>query len=103
MTYFLYILRSTQKEAYYTGSSDDPERRRGYHNQESKGYTQRHRPWKLVYSHGFETRKEALAAEAKVKSWKSRKMIRLLVEGALLFGIICNQLPGRAIILSMSL
>ena len=83
MNYFLYILRSSQKEAYYTGSSDDPERRLGYHNQESKGYTRRFRPWELVYSHGFATRQEALAAEAKVKSWKSRKMTRHLVEGSI--------------------
>lgn len=81
MNYFLYILRSEKRETYYTGSSDDPVNRCFFHNNQSKGYTIRDRPWKLVYRHGFETKQAALAAERKVKSWKSKKMIRLLVEG----------------------
>jgi putative endonuclease len=81
MNYFLYILKSEKKETYYTGCSDDPERRCYFHNNDSKGYTLAWRPWELVYSYGFETKDQALAAERKVKSWKSKKMIRLLVEG----------------------
>jgi putative endonuclease len=80
MHYFLYILQSESKQTYYTGASDDPERRCFFHNNASKGYTQRYRPWKIVYSHRFDSKKQALAAERKVKSWKSNKMIRLLVQ-----------------------
>jgi putative endonuclease len=83
MNYFLYILQSQSKETFYIGSSDDPERRIEYHNAESKGYTKRYRPWKLVYSNGFKTKEEALRAERKVKSWKSKKMIRLLISGVI--------------------
>lgn len=81
MTYSLYILQSKVKETYYTGSSDEPYRRLKYHNGESKGYTQRHRPWKIVYTHPFNTKQKAQKAECIVKAWKSKKMIRLLVEG----------------------
>ncbi len=81
--YYLYILLSHIKETYYVGSSDDPERRVRYHNSVRIGYTQRHRPWKLVFSAGFETKEEALKAERKVKSWKSKKMIRLLISGVI--------------------
>ena len=81
MNYYLYILKSASKETYYTGVSDDPERRLRYHNSESKGYTQRYRPWKLVFAYRFETKEKALIVERKVKSWKSKKMIRFLVEG----------------------
>lgn len=83
MNYFLYILRSKQKETYYIGVSDDPHRRLNYHNGESKGYTQKHRPWKTILIHQFETKERALAAEQIVKSWKSKKMIGLLVEGTI--------------------
>ena len=38
MSYYFYILQSTQKEIYYYGSSDDPDRRLGYHNSESDGF-----------------------------------------------------------------
>ncbi len=81
MNYYLYILKSASKETNYTGVSDDPERRLRYHNSESKGYTQRYRPRKLVFAYRFETKEKALIAERKVKSWKSKKMIRFLVEG----------------------
>ena len=84
MGYFLYILRSEVKETYYIGMSKKPGQRLYYHNKSDKQmYTLRYRPWTLKYTHQFETREEALAAEAKVKSWKSTKMIRLLVAGAI--------------------
>jgi putative endonuclease len=83
MTYFLYILRSEQKETYYVGASDNPDRRLIYHNGESKGYTRKYRPWRIVYEQKFKTKEQALAAERKVKSWKSKKMIRLLIEGTI--------------------
>ena len=81
MPYFLYILQSTLKETYYIGSSENPNRRTYFHNNDSKGYTLRYRPWKLAYTKGFPTKEEAMAAEKKVKSWKSKKMIRLLIKG----------------------
>jgi len=79
--FYLYILQSTQKETYYIGISHEPERRLSYHNGESKGYTQRYRPWKLAYTHPFDTQKQAQMAEGIVKRWKSKKMIRLLIKG----------------------
>lgn len=81
MKYFLYILQSEIKETYYIGASDDPEKRCFFHNRDSKGYTQRYRPWKIIYIHPFDTKEEALAAERKVKGWKSKKMIRYLIDG----------------------
>jgi putative endonuclease len=82
MEHFLYLLKSEVKETYYTGISKDPEQRLFFHNNsDRKKHTLRYRPWKLVYTHKFTTKEEALAAETKVKSWKSKKMIRLLIEG----------------------
>ena len=83
MGYYFYILLSNQKEIYYYGSSDDPDRRLGYHNSESKGFTQRYRPWSIMFRYGFATRAEAEAAERLVKGWKSKKMTRLLIGGTL--------------------
>lgn len=59
MRYYLYILRSEKRETYYTGSSDDPVNRCFFHNNQSKGYTIRDRPWELVYRYGFETKQES--------------------------------------------
>ena len=83
MVNYFYILLSEQKEIYYYGSSDDPDRRLGYHNSESKGFTQRYRPWGIVFRCGFATRAEAEKAERLVKGWKSKKMTRLLINGTI--------------------
>lgn len=83
MQYYLYILKSEIEETYYIGFSDHPERRCYFHNNDSKGYTVRFRPWKLVYREAFTNEKRALEAERKGKSWKSKKMVRYLVEGVI--------------------
>ena len=82
MTFYLYILQSEIKESYYTGMSNNPEGRCYFHNTDDRNnYTKRYRPWKIAYKHAFDKKERALAAERKVKSWKSKKMIRLLVKG----------------------
>jgi len=83
MSNHLYILRSEIKETYYIGVSDDPKRRLEYHNLEKKGYTNRNRPWKLVLTISFSSKESAVLAEQKVKSWKSKEMIRLLIDGVI--------------------
>ncbi len=84
--YYLYILKSQQKETYYIGCSDDPARRCYFHNNDSKGYTLKYRPWQLVYTQSFSTIEEALAAEKIVKNWKSKKMTNYLVKGIVEIG-----------------
>ena len=79
--YWLYILSSQRKHTFYVGVSEEPKRRLVYHNNESKGYTQRYRPWKIVYRQECSDKSQALRAERKVKSWKSKKMIGYLISG----------------------
>ena|GEM_PF-771737 len=80
MSYYVYILRSQIKETYYYGSSDDPDRRLLHNNGESKGFTQRYRPWRIVFRQVFDTRAEAESAEKLLKKWKSKKMTRFVIE-----------------------
>lgn len=68
MSYYLYILRSQLKETYYTGSSDDPERRHFFHNNDnSQGYTRQYRPWDLAFKKKFKSKEGTITAERKVK------------------------------------
>jgi predicted GIY-YIG superfamily endonuclease len=83
MAYFLYILYSKTGDRYYTGSSDDPGRRLANHNTTEKGFTSRYRPWRIVFTKEYTDKKSAQAAERKVKSWKSKKMIEKLLRGEL--------------------
>ena len=81
MSYFVYILKSQSADKYYIGSSLDPERRLKFHNTIEKGFTSRYRPWELVYIKEYSSKKEALSAERKIKSWKSKKKVIKLING----------------------
>jgi putative endonuclease len=81
MLYFVYILKSLSADKYYIGSSSDPERRLIYHNTIEKGFTSRYRPWDIVYRKEYSNKSEALSAERKIKSWKSKKKVKKLIRG----------------------
>ena len=80
MSCFLYILKSKTNDIYYTGQSENPPKRLSFHNSIEKGFTARYRPWRIVFQQEFPDRKKAKAAERKVKSWKSKKMIQKLID-----------------------
>lgn len=70
--YFVYVLQSLKNDRYYTGSTDDLERRLSEHNTGQSTYTRLTRPYKLVYSESFETRSEAVKRERYFKTGKGR-------------------------------
>ncbi|MBC3943004.1 TrmH family RNA methyltransferase [Sphingomonas albertensis] len=73
MTFWAYVVRCAD-DSYYTGHTDDLERRIGQHNLgEIPGYTQTRRPVTLMWSQEFPSRQEALAAEFQVKDWSRKK------------------------------
>ncbi len=73
MTFWAYMVRCAD-DSYYTGHTDDLERRIGQHNLgETAGYTQTRRPVTLMWSQDFGSRQEAIAAEFQVKGWSRRK------------------------------
>ncbi|MBB3586835.1 TrmH family RNA methyltransferase [Sphingomonas sp. BK481] len=73
MTFWAYVVRCAD-DSYYTGHTDDLERRIGQHNLgEIEGYTQTRRPVTLMWSQEFPSRQEALAAEFQIKDWSRNK------------------------------
>lgn len=73
MTFWAYVVRCAD-DSYYTGHTDDLERRIGQHNLgEVEGYTQTRRPVTLMWSQEFPSRQEALAAEFQIKDWSRKK------------------------------
>jgi putative endonuclease len=73
MAFWVYILRCSDG-SYYTGHTDNLEKRIGDHQAgEIPGYTLTRRPVKLVFEEAFETREEALGAELQIKGWSRRK------------------------------
>ena len=73
MTFWVYILRCSD-DSYYTGHTDDLEKRIGEH-QSGMGcsYTSTRQPVMLAWSQECTTRDEALSAEMQIKGWSRKK------------------------------
>ena len=73
MTFAVYILRCADN-SYYTGHTDDLERRVSQHQSGAiRGYTFQRRPIELVWADHVATREEALSAELRIKGWSRAK------------------------------
>ena len=81
MAFHVYILHCSDN-SYYTGHSDNLEKRIAEHTNGTipSCYTFKRRPLNLVFSQEFPTREEALASEQQIKGWSRKKkgaMIRV--------------------------
>lgn len=71
--FHVYILKCSDG-TYYTGHTDDLDRRIAEHQSGAiPGYTHDRRPVELMWSETFPTRTEALEREAQVKDWSKKK------------------------------
>ena len=71
--FYLYILKC-KDNSYYTGHTDNIEKRLCEHERgENKCYTQNRRPFKVVHVQDFSSRYYALVAERKLKKWSRAK------------------------------
>ena len=79
--FWVYILKCSDG-SYYTGHTDDLERRMAQHvsGEIFNCYAFSRRPVTLVFSQPCATREEALAAELKIKGW-GRKKKEALIRG----------------------
>ena len=78
MTHSVYIIQSELDHTFYKGYSTDVEKRLLEHNEGLSSYTSRKTPWKLVFIKNFETKREALIFELRIKKYNSdylKKMI----------------------------
>ena len=77
--YYVYILYSSSRDKYYTGSTADLASRLVKHNSKHNGFTQGTIDWIVVFSEKFLTKREALKRELQIKSWKNRRLIENLI------------------------
>ena len=72
--FWVYILKCSDG-SYYTGHTDDLDRRFLEHSQgvHVSCYTFKRRPLELVFSQDFSTREEALSSERQIKGWSRAK------------------------------
>ena len=78
LSFYVYILRCSNG-SYYTGHTDDLEKRLEAHKRGAfSGYTQNRRPAKLIFAQDFASRDEAFARERQIKGWSRRKKEALI-------------------------
>jgi putative endonuclease len=79
--YYVYILKCSDG-SYYTGVSNNPERRLAEHQMgtDPKCYTFSRRPLELVHIEYFQNVLEAIAREKQIKRWTRRKKEALSME-----------------------
>jgi predicted GIY-YIG superfamily endonuclease len=81
LDFYVYILLCADG-SYYTGHTDNLEKRIAEHQQgQGAGYTAKRLPVRVVFSESFASRAEALEAEQKIKKWGKRKKAALSYKG----------------------
>ena len=79
MAFFIYILRSESKGGkFYTGMTDDVDKRLNEHNRGKSKFTSGYIPWVVVHKEQFTTREEARAREKYFKTGAGRRFIKKL-------------------------
>ncbi len=81
--YVTYILFSAKINRFYTGQSEDLNRRLEEHNHGKTKFMANGIPWKLVYSRAHDSRAEAMKLERFIKK---RGAVRFLKDNEIAFG-----------------
>ena len=77
--YYIYIVTNKGNTVLYVGITNNLERRIFEHkNKLLKGFTSKYNVTKLVYYEVFNSPREAIAAEKKIKGWIRAKKINLI-------------------------
>lgn len=78
--FYTYIIYSSDLNLYYKGFTTDFPLRLEYHNSGKSPYTSKATDWKKVYLKSFETKKEALIEEKRLKRLNIRSIEKLIKE-----------------------
>lgn len=68
--FYVYIIWSEELDRYYTGSTNNVEKRLKEHNRGKSRFTKKGIPWKLVKVEEFTSRQQAYKREFEIKSYK---------------------------------
>ena len=74
--YFVYVLRSLKNKRFYIGSTNNLTRRLFEHNKGKSKYTRNTKPFELIYTETYATRKEAIAREIALKGGQGRQWLK---------------------------
>jgi len=67
MMYYVYFIKSLNRDFFYVGITDDLRRRMREHNSRKEISTKYYAPFKLIYYEAYRSKKDALIREKKLK------------------------------------
>jgi len=73
--YYVYVLFSEKLKKRYVGLTNDLRRRFAEHNKGASDFTNRGKPWKLLYYEAFIDKKDAEREEIFLKMGKGRERL----------------------------
>lgn len=79
--FYVYVLRSMKNGRFYTGSTDDVNRRLFEHNKGKSKSTKYLRPFELIYQERYDSRSEAYRREMYLKTGKGREELVNIIGG----------------------
>ena len=79
--YYVYVLKSLEKNRHYIGCTTDLDRRISEHNDGKVRSTKAYRPWKIVYFEKYDDVGKAFKREKEIKSFKGGLKLKKLMEG----------------------
>ena len=77
--HYVYILKSQTTGNYYTGETNNLQRRIYEHNNNKSFATRGRGPWEIIYIEKYKTPKEAKQREYKIKKKKRKSYIEWLI------------------------
>ena len=78
--YFVYAIKSINRNYIYVGMTNEVERRFDEHNTGKNKTTRPYKPFKLFYSEKFRTRTEARKREKYLKSGIGKEFLKSLIK-----------------------
>ena len=74
--YYVYILQSVGDKSLYTGVTHDLKKRFQEHNDGLSNYTNKHRPYNLIYYEAYSNKLDAMQREKFLKSGRGREVVK---------------------------
>ena len=96
MSFFVYILYSSEYARTYVGQAENVDVRLRRHNAGFVRSTKEYRPWTLIHSESFQTRSEAIQREAWLKTVSGRRFISKLLDNASVGGGLSDSADAES-------
>lgn len=78
--YYVYLLKSLVEDKTYVGFTNNLIKRLNEHNTGKSNYTNKYKPWKVIYKEEFNTLEEAVIKEKYYKSAAGRRKLKNLFQ-----------------------